>query len=104
MLAVCAVSHHYAGTTVLAKTDFELSRDEHCALIGRSGVGKTTLLHILAGILRPTAGTVTLDNEVLYPEGARDDRWRASRIGVIPQLLHLLPSLSAFDNVRLRNT
>ena len=86
---------------VLAVPDFELARDEHCALIGPSGVGKTTLLHVLAGILRPTSGSVTLDGEVLYPAAQRNDRWRATRIGVIPQLLHLLPSLSALDNVRL---
>jgi putative ABC transport system ATP-binding protein len=101
MLAVRAVSHRYANMLVLAVPDFELARDEHCALIGASGVGKTTLLHILAGILRPTSGSVTLDGEALYPPADRDDRWRASRIGVIPQLLHLLPSLSALDNVRL---
>jgi ABC-type lipoprotein export system ATPase subunit len=101
MLTVRGVSHHYANTLVLAVPDFELARDEHCALIGESGVGKTTLLHILAGILRPTSGNVTLDGEVLYPPVERSDRWRASRIGVIPQMLHLLPSLSALDNVRL---
>ena len=101
MLAVRAVSHRYANMLVLAVPDLELARDEHCALIGPSGVGKTTLLHVLAGILRPTSGSVTLDGEVLYPVADRDDRWRASRIGVIPQLLHLLPSLSALDNVRL---
>ena len=101
MLAVRAVSHHYANMQVLAAPDFELARDEHCALIGASGVGKTTLLHILAGILRPTSGNVTLDGEALYPADGRDDRWRAGRVGVIPQKLHLLPSLSALDNVRL---
>ena len=101
MLAVRAVSHRYANMLVLAVPDFELARDEHCALIGPSGVGKTTLLHVLAGILRPTAGSVTLDGEVLYPAVDRNDRWRARRIGVIPQKLHLLPSLSALDNVRL---
>jgi putative ABC transport system ATP-binding protein len=101
MLAVRAVSHHYANMQVLAAPDFELARDEHCALIGASGVGKTTLLHILAGILRPTSGNVMLDGEALYPPDGRDDRWRASRVGVIPQKLHLLPSLSALDNVRL---
>lgn len=101
MLAVCAVSHHYTNMQVLAAPDIELARDEHCALIGASGVGKTTLLHILAGILRPTSGDVTLAGEALYPARGRDDRWRASRVGVIPQKLHLLPSLSALDNVRL---
>jgi putative ABC transport system ATP-binding protein len=101
MLAVRAVSHRYANMLVLAVPDFELARDEHCALIGPSGVGKTTLLHVLAGILRPTSGSVTLDGEALYPAADRNDRWRASRIGVVPQLLHLLPSLNALDNVRL---
>lgn len=101
MLAVRAVSHHYANTPVLAAPDFELARDDHCALIGSSGVGKTTLLHILAGILRPTAGGVTLAGEALYPADGRSDRWRANRVGVIPQKLHLLASLSALDNVRL---
>lgn len=101
MLAVRAVSHRYADMLVLAAPNFELARDEHCALIGPSGVGKTTLLHVLAGILRPTSGSVTLNGEVLYPAADHNDRWRASRIGVIPQKLHLLPSLSALDNVRL---
>ena len=44
---------------------------------------------------------MTLDGEVLYPAADHNDRWRATRIGVIPQLLYLLPSLSALDNVRL---
>jgi putative ABC transport system ATP-binding protein len=101
MLAVRAVSHRYTNVLVLTVPDFELARDEHCALIGPSGVGKTTLLHVLAGILRPTSGSVTLDGEALYPAADRNDRWRASRIGVVPQLLHLLPSLNALDNVRL---
>lgn len=101
MLAARAVSHRYANALVLTASDFELAPDEHCAVIGASGVGKTTLLHILAGILRPTSGNVTLDGELLYPAVERDDRWRARRIGVIPQMLHLLPSLSALDNVRL---
>ncbi len=101
MLAIHSVSHRYAGALVLAAPDIELARDEHCALIGASGSGKTTLLHILAGILRPTSGDVTLDDEALYPPTGRDDHWRAVRIGMVPQKLHLLASLNALDNVRL---
>ena len=70
-------------------------------LVGASGTGKTTLLHILAGILRPTSGEVTLDGEALYPFVGHEDRWRARRIGLVPQKLHLLASLNALDNVRL---
>jgi putative ABC transport system ATP-binding protein len=86
---------------VLACPDLALNAGEHCVLTGPSGSGKSTLLNIVAGILRPSAGEVTLSGESLYGEPVRGDRWRARRIGVVPQRLHLLGSLSARDNVRL---
>jgi putative ABC transport system ATP-binding protein len=101
MLNARAISHCYGGALVLEAPDIDLARDEHCALLGASGVGKSTLLHILAGIVRPSTGEVMLEGESLYPHEARSDRWRACRIGVVPQKLHLLASLSALDNVRL---
>lgn len=101
MLTVRSVVHRYSGRPVLAAPGIELEQGEHCALIGPSGAGKSTLLHIIAGILPPTEGNVVLDGDALYTTPARDDRWRARRIGVVPQRLHLLASLSARDNVRL---
>jgi putative ABC transport system ATP-binding protein len=101
MLKARAVEHRYRGVTVLQAPDFELAPDEHCALIGASGAGKSTLLHILAGILPPAAGRVQLDDDDLYPRGGRDDRWRARRIGVVPQKLHLIAALTARENVAL---
>jgi putative ABC transport system ATP-binding protein len=86
---------------VLACPDLALAPGDHCVLIGPSGSGKSTLLNIVAGILRPSAGEVALQGESLYSEPARSDRWRARRIGVVPQRLHLLASLSGRDNVRL---
>jgi putative ABC transport system ATP-binding protein len=100
VLSVRSLVHRYADRTVLQLDSLELSAGEHCALLGASGSGKTTLLHVLAGILPPTAGHVVLDGEDLYSP-RRDDRWRAQRIGVVPQKLHLIESLSALDNVRL---
>lgn len=101
MLTVRSVLHRYGGRAVLVAPDFSLAPGEHCVLVGPSGAGKSTLLNVLAGILRPSEGEVALAGESLYTRPARDDRWRAQRIGVVPQRLHLLASLSARDNVRL---
>ncbi len=103
MLTVSALSHRYGAQLALRLDDLHLAAGEHCALIGPSGSGKTTLLHILAGILPPAAGRVTLAGDDLFVP-RRDDRWRARRIGLVPQRLHLLASLSALANVELAQT
>ncbi len=100
MLSVHALVHRYADRTVLQLDALTLAAGEHAVLLGPSGSGKSTLLHVLAGILPPTEGSVSLDGENLY-QPARDDRWRATRIGVVPQKLHLIESLSALDNLRI---
>jgi putative ABC transport system ATP-binding protein len=101
MLLADSIVHRYGDTTVLRAPTIELGTDEHCALVGPSGSGKSTLLNVLAGILRPSAGRVLLDGNDLYPPEGRDDRWRGRHIGVVPQKLHLLASLSAVENVAL---
>jgi putative ABC transport system ATP-binding protein len=69
---------------------------------GPSGSGKTTLLHTLAGLLRPTAGTVRWGDTVVsqLAETARD-RWRHATVGIVFQDFHLIPELSALENVLL---
>ena len=101
MLSTDPIVHRYGEATVLRAPALALRDDEHCALTGPSGSGKSTLLHILAGIQRPSEGAVRIDGDEIYPEVGRDDRWRGQRIGVVPQKLHLLGSLSAHDNVVL---
>jgi ABC-type lipoprotein export system ATPase subunit len=98
MLSVRSVLHRFDRHAALVAPDFTLAADEHCGLLGPSGSGKTTLLHVLAGILPPSGGSVTINGDDLY-RPPRDDRWRARRIGLVPQQLHLLDSLSALDNV-----
>ncbi|MCX8005060.1 MAG: ATP-binding cassette domain-containing protein, partial [Burkholderiaceae bacterium] len=100
MLIARSLQFDYGGPWRLAAPDLQLAAGEHCLLAGASGSGKTTLLHILAGFLPPGTGVVTLHGHALY-HPPRSDRWRAARIGFVPQRLHLLPHLSALDNVRV---
>ena len=91
--------------SILDVPAYEVAAGEQVALIGPSGCGKTTLLHVIAGITKPTAGKVTLDGVELskYSESARD-RIRADKIGYVFQTFNLLPGFSALENVVLGMT
>lgn len=81
---------------------FELNRAEQMVLLGQSGCGKTTLLHLIAGISRADSGSIKLDGIELtrLSEPARD-RLRAARLGYVFQTFNLLPGFSALENVML---
>lgn len=87
---------------VLKGVSFTIKEGEMVALVGPSGVGKSTLLHILGGLDRPSDGRVYWDDEDVYK--LRDNA-RAKlinrRIGFVFQFYHLLPELSALENVIL---
>ncbi len=74
-------------------------------LVGGSGSGKTTFLHVLAGIIRPTSGHVRHGDVDLFAlsESARD-RFRARHIGYVFQTFNLLQSLTALENIRIVQT
>ncbi len=87
---------------ILAIDQFRVSHGEQVVLVGRSGCGKTTLLHIIAGIGRPDRGRVKVDgwDITLFTE-AECDRFRAQRIGYVFQTFNLLQGFSALENVLL---
>ncbi len=97
-----AVSLSYGATTALSDVTFSLRQGERIALMGPSGCGKSSLLHCLAGVLRPDAGEVLLDDE---PFSARRDadrsRTRLREIGVVFQFGDLVPELTLLENVML---
>jgi lipoprotein-releasing system ATP-binding protein len=85
---------------VLRGADLHIAAGETIAITGPSGCGKSTLLNILGTLDRPDSGTVTLFGEdALALDEAGLSRLRAERIGFIFQLHHLLPHLSALENV-----
>ncbi len=87
---------------VLQALNLDIPRGDFLALMGPSGSGKTTLMNILGGIDRPTAGEVIVDGQRIheFSDNALAD-WRASHVGFVFQLYHLLPALSAEQNVTL---
>src|SRR5437763_15750868 len=84
---------------------FEVKDAEQMALVGKSGCGKTTLLHTIAGITRADAGEINIDGiDIAKLSEAGVDKVRADRIGYVFQTFNLLPGFSAFVNVLLGMT
>lgn len=91
-----------AAVTAVNAVNLDIASGEFLAIMGRSGSGKTTLLNLLAGLDRPTAGSVTFDgrNLAALAEGQMVALRRA-RIGFVFQSFGLIPLLSAYENVEL---
>jgi putative ABC transport system ATP-binding protein len=87
---------------VLNGITVDVPRGDFLALMGPSGSGKTTLLNLIAGIDRPTAGSIKVDGREIsrFNESALAS-WRARHVGFIFQLYNLIPVLNAFENVEL---
>ena len=87
---------------VLQGVNLQVPPGRFLAITGPSGAGKSTLLHLLAGLDVPTHGEVTWEGQVLSGMGdARRARFRNGMMGVVFQFYHLLPELSALENVML---
>jgi putative ABC transport system ATP-binding protein len=88
--------------TPLESLDLEIERGEFLALLGPSGSGKTTLLNLIAGIDRPTSGSIVVDGLDIAPlSRSRLASWRSDNVGYVFQLYNLVPVLTAYENVEL---
>jgi lipoprotein-releasing system ATP-binding protein len=91
-----------AKLVVLNGVDLDIQEGEFVALVGESGTGKSTLLHLLGGLDRPTSGAVFFRNkrlDTLKDETLADFRNR--HLGFVFQFHHLLPEFSAWENVAM---
>ncbi|MGW8287093.1 MAG: ABC transporter ATP-binding protein, partial [Desulfobulbales bacterium] len=87
---------------VLKGVDFHLNTGEMTAIVGASGTGKTTLLHILGTLDRPTAGKLLYDEvEVLKKNDVELSAYRNQTVGFVFQFHHLLPEFTALENVMM---
>ena len=102
MLELRSLTKAYGGRTVLAALSHHFKAGEFVAIMGESGVGKSTLLNLIAGLDAPDSGEVLVDGR---PMSALDDdaatRLRRTRMGFIFQAFHVLPHLTLQQNVAL---
>lgn len=88
--------------TPLEALDLDVARGEFLALMGPSGSGKTTLLNLIAGIDSPTTGQLNIGGRELGQMSRGElTEWRARHCGYIFQLYHLVPILTAYENIEL---
>ena len=102
LLEVRDLAKRYADTPVFDRVALDLSAGEIVAVLGESGVGKSTLLNIVAGLDRADAGSVRIDGTAIE---ALDERgqalFRRAHLGFVFQAFHVLPHLSVEHNVAL---
>lgn len=105
MLTLSGVSKIYHGPrdrSVLTGIDFQLARGEYVAIMGESGVGKSTLLNLIAGLDAPDKGDIVFDGQPL--NGLDDNaltRLRREKMGFVFQAFHVLPHLTVLQNVAM---
>jgi putative ABC transport system ATP-binding protein len=91
-----------AMLTILHPLDLAIASGQVAAITGPSGSGKSTLLGLLAGLDAPSAGRIVIDGaEITAMSEDELARFRGTRIGFVFQFFHLLPSLTAWENVRV---
>jgi len=83
--------------------DIDLEKNQNLLILGKSGIGKTTLLHLLAGLLQPAEGRVEIDEVPVHSlPNKKLDSFRGQHIGLVFQGNHAIQSLSVFENVQAR--
>ncbi|MCE2662237.1 MAG: urea ABC transporter ATP-binding subunit UrtE [Microcystis sp. 53602_E8] len=99
MLHISELNVYYGESHILRDVDLNINAGEMVCLIGRNGVGKTTLLKTLMGILKPRAGTINYEQENLINKTS-DQRARLG-LGYVPQGRDIIPRLTVKENLTL---
>ena len=102
MIETKSLEFSYDNSFVFKFPDIKLESNENLLVLGNSGIGKSTLLHNLAGILRPKSGSIKIfDQEISKLSELELDKFRGQNIGIIFQRSHFVNSLSVGENLEL---
>lgn len=104
MLSVKNLKFQYDSSTKFEIPDIQLAAGEELLILGKSGSGKTTVLNVLGGLLKPQQGEVRLGETLLSSlQGAQLDKFRGKNIGIVFQKPHILSALTVEENLKLAN-
>ena len=102
MIKTKGVEFNYDNQVFFKFQDINLKSSENLLIIGSSGIGKTTLLHLLAGLLESSSGSIKLFEEELSELSSHQlDRFRKNNIGIVFQRPHFINSLTVKENLEL---
>jgi putative ABC transport system ATP-binding protein len=102
MIKTNNIAHSYSKGSEIVFNDISLNQGDQVLIIGNSGCGKTTMLHILSGLLNPSTGNVFINEKNLYEFSSSDlDAFRGKNIGIVFQVHHFVKSLNVEDNLLL---
>jgi len=103
MVKTSGLHFAYSGGQNFDFPDIDLAPGKHLLILGPSGIGKTTLLHLLSGILPATQGTITIDDTEISTLDRKDlDTFRGAHVGLVFQQYHFVRALSVGENLQLR--
>lgn len=102
MVNTSNISYKYPGQEALTFNAIQCEENSHWLLLGQSGCGKTTLLHMLAGLLKPASGSIEIaGTDITKLNTGKLDHFRGQHIGVVFQQPHFVQSLTVAENLRL---
>lgn len=112
MLSIClfmlishSLSFQYNASNRFEFPDIVLDRGENLLILGESGIGKTTLLHLLAGLLKPASGRIAVAGvDLTRLKGKELDRFRGSQVGIVFQKPYFIQSLTLGENLQMIQT
>jgi ABC-type lipoprotein export system ATPase subunit len=105
MLQTQGIKFKYNNDNVFSFPDITVNQEQSLLLLGSSGIGKTTLLHLLGGLMKPSDGNISIAGQNLHVLSGRNlDKFRGKNIGIIFQQNHFIESLTVLENILIASS
>ncbi|MET0568109.1 MAG: ABC transporter ATP-binding protein [Hyphomicrobiaceae bacterium] len=99
MLSISGLNTHYGASHILQGVDLEMATGRIAAILGRNGVGKTTTVKTIMGLVRPSSGSIRLDNDAIT--GWAPHRVARAGVAYVPEGRLIFPDLTVIENIKV---